>query len=522
VVSDPAALLRMESAWVDPFDALLAARGEPGRVLLDSGGEIGPLSRWSFLAFDPVEVVEARVGSGLAGEGPLEDPIALLGQLRQRALGRTGENAGARREERVRFGGDARAPRVSGEDLSAGDPDFRGGASVEPGSRGSEPPFTGGVIALLGYDLGRALERLPAAAQDDPALPDLWAAAYDGAIAFDRAERHVQITAWGGSARERMVALRSVLDRVRQGSGARSGLGGDAPPPGSVVGRSGTSGEDGREEFERGVREIQELILAGEIYQANLTRRVAVPTDGEDAEAIYGRLRRLSPTPFGAFVDAGSFQILSASPERYLRIEGDAIETRPIKGTRPRGLFAADDARLRAELLASPKDLAELLMIVDLERNDLGRVSRTGTVSVDEFPEVEPYSTVWHLVATVRGRLREGAGPIDAIRASFPGGSITGAPKIRAMEILDGLEPHRRKFSMGSLLAWDLGGHLDSSILIRTITVRAGEAIYNVGCGIVADSDPALEYDETVAKGLPLVAALGGRRGSTGEPCPGD
>jgi para-aminobenzoate synthetase component 1 len=186
---------------------------------------------------------------------------------------------------------------------------------------------------------------------------------------------------------------------------------------------------------------------------------------------------------------------------------GTASSRRPIRERR-RGLTESEDAALRAELLASGKDAAELLMIVDLERNDLGRVSVAGSVQVGPFPEIERYSTVSHLVATVRGSLRAGAGPADVLRATFPGGSITGAPKIRAMEILEQLEPMRRKFAMGSLLAWDFTGRLDSSILIRSLVARSGEAVFHVGAGIVADSVPEEEYLETVAKAAPLMAAL--------------
>jgi para-aminobenzoate synthetase component 1 len=188
-------------------------------------------------------------------------------------------------------------------------------------------------------------------------------------------------------------------------------------------------------------------------------------------------VRAFSPTPFGAYVDAGSFQVLSASPERFVRIADGVVETRPIKGTRRRGRTEEEDAALRADLLASDKDAAELLMIVDLERNDLGRVARAGSVRVGPFPEIEAYSSVSHLMATVRASLRAGAGPVDVLRAVFPGGSITGAPKIRAMQILEELEPVRRKFAMGSLLAWDFAGAVDSSILIRTLVVRGGGGV---------------------------------------------
>lgn len=483
-----AELQLIETPWVDPMRALQAARGLPGRVLLDSGGEIGRLSRWSVLVARPLETVEASVGVGLAG-GPVDpDPFDRLGDLHRRWRARC---------------------LPSGEDHQG----FSTGEAPERGSRRTEDddgdealrvaaPFTGGVVGLLGYDSGRAVERLPARALDDPSLPDLWAAVYDGAIVFDRARRRAFVTSWGLVESATRPTLLRVLESARGEAALPSSATVEAPPV-------EISDDAGREEFLEGVRRIREEIARGEIYQANLTRRVVleIPTDAPDADRVYERLRAMSPTPFGAYVDAGRFRLLSASPERFVRIDRDLVETRPIKGTRRRGRDDLEDAALRRELLSSSKDAAELLMIVDLERNDLGRVSRTGTVSVDELSALESYSSVFHLVATVRGRLRHGTGPEQVLRATFPGGSVTGAPKVRAMGILEDLEAHRRKFAMGSLVAWDFRGAFDSSILIRTIVMRSGEAVFNVGAGIVADSDPELEYMETVAKAAPLLAA---------------
>lgn len=526
----------IESGWVEPIRVFRAADGAPGRVFLDSGGPISRQSRWSVLTVRPLETIDLRVGEGLHCGVPATDPFSHLASFHREWAGRA--SAEALRIDHSTLAGTIRSQRTLGgprltsagsaeastwADMLARSPDTSTWADTLARSPDS-PPFTGGVIVLVGYDAGRTLERLPAIAKDDTTLPDLWAAVYDGAVVFDRQERRVLVTRWGLDGPGRAQELLGLLDAARGSAGDLPGraCGGaaDTAQPGAsdwcaadALVRSENAACEStpeRERFLAGVSRIREEIARGEIYQANLTRRVVARAHAERAPSIYERLRSLTPTPFGAFVDAGSFQLLSASPERFLTIQDGTVETRPIKGTRRRGKDETEDAALQAELLSSAKDAAELLMIVDLERNDLGRVSRAGTVSVEPFPQLEQYSSVSHLVATVRGRLRQGAGVEAVLRAAFPGGSITGAPKIRAMEILEQLEPHRRKFAMGSLLAWDFGGDLDSSILIRTIVLRAGEAVFNVGAGIVADSNPNDEYRETVAKAAPLTAALEG------------
>jgi para-aminobenzoate synthetase component 1 len=470
-----------EVPWAEPLEVFRAAQGHAGLVWLDSGGPPRAPSRWSILALDPCEVLEVRVGAGRLSAGS-PDPFRALENLHDRW--------------RVAEAGPAR---VDAPPAGAG--------------RNPIPPgvFTGGVIALVGYDAGRALEKIPVLAADDPALPDLWAGVYDATLVFDRAERRAYVTHRGDGTPEPRVRLLGDLareaaagTRAAPSRNGRSERGAGRTPAPSFDAGAGYEG------FLAGVARIRDEIARGEIYQANLTRRIVAKAALGEAPALYERLRTASPTPFGAYVDAGTFRLLSASPERFLSLCGGIVETRPIKGTRPRGRSADEDDALRGELLASEKDAAELLMIVDLERNDLGRVGDTGSVAVEGFPTVEGYSTVWHLVATVRARVRAGVTPTDVLRAAFPGGSITGAPKLRAMEILETLEPGRRKFSMGSLVAWDLGGNLDSSILIRTLTLRAGEAILDVGAGIVADSSPEAEFRETLAKAAPLVDALGG------------
>ncbi|KJS44368.1 MAG: aminobenzoate synthetase, partial [Rhodospirillaceae bacterium BRH_c57] len=262
------------------------------------------------------------------------------------------------------------------------------------------------------------------------------------------------------------------------------------------------------------IRAAIAFILAGDIFQANVTQRflATLPT-GLDAFTLYRRLRTLSPAPFAACASFGGAHLLSASPERFLRIEpGGRVETRPIKGTRPRGATPAEDAALAAELLASDKDRAENLMIVDLMRNDLARVCRVGSVAVPVLNGLETFASVHHLVSVVEGVLEDGRGPVDLLRAAFPGGSITGAPKIRAMEIINGLEPARRGLYCGTLFRLGGDGAFDSSILIRSLVVgRMGRVAAQAGGGITADSDPAAEVAEAKVKAAPLLAALAGR-----------
>jgi para-aminobenzoate synthetase component 1 len=256
------------------------------------------------------------------------------------------------------------------------------------------------------------------------------------------------------------------------------------------------------------VARVREYILAGDIFQANLSQRLEAPYDG-DPWALYQRLRLRNPAPFAAYLEAPGLAVLSASPERFLRIETDgAVETRPIKGTRPRGIGPEHDAHLGRALVESEKDRAENLMIVDLLRNDLSRVCRPGSVRVPELFALEHFTTVHHLVSTVVGRLAPGVDAIDVLRATFPGGSITGAPKVRAMEIIAELEPSRRGVYCGSIGYLSVTGAADFSIVIRTFLARHGNMYFSAGGGIVADSEPEAEYLETLDKARALIGAL--------------
>ncbi|MBU4341781.1 MAG: aminodeoxychorismate synthase component I, partial [Candidatus Altiarchaeota archaeon] len=254
---------------------------------------------------------------------------------------------------------------------------------------------------------------------------------------------------------------------------------------------------------------VKEYIAAGDIYQANISQRLEAEMMIESWE-LYKRLREINPAPFAAFLNFGDIAVVSASPERFFRVEGRRIETRPIKGTRPRGGDSEEDKGLEKELLASEKDKAEHVMIVDLERNDLGKVCEFGSIKVSEFEVIEGYSTVFQMVSTVEGVLREDVSQVDCLRAMFPGGSITGAPKVRAMEIIEELEPTKRGLYTGSIGYLGFNGNIDLSIVIRTFLVKDNRAYFQVGGGIVADSSPEAEYQETMDKAKALIDSLQG------------
>ena len=257
------------------------------------------------------------------------------------------------------------------------------------------------------------------------------------------------------------------------------------------------------------VKKTKEYIAAGDIFQANLSQRVSAHIEGKIPWNIYKILSSINPSPFAAFIDFGSYQIISSSPERLLRVRNRMIETRPIAGTRPRGKNVREDEMMRTELLLNEKERAEHIMLIDLERNDLGRVSNYGSVTVDELMITEDYSHVIHIVSNVIGCLAEGKDCFDAIKAAFPGGTITGVPKVRCMEIIDELEPVKRGPYTGSIGYISFSGNMDLNIVIRTFVIKGGMAYVQAGAGIVTDSDPEREYFETLKKAEALIKTLG-------------
>ncbi len=461
------------------IDVAEAFRDLPGLALLESARP-GRNARWTYLTADPVAVLSEPA----AAADPFADARLVVSRL---------------------------------------------AADVVPDG----PPFLGGLVGYLGYELGDLLERLPAAPADDQDLPLLRLALHDWVVAWD----HRRNEAWlGGRALDGDGGrLGRRLDEIRarlHGGNATT----ERPAASASSNASAGAGADeelrltsslDRASYERGVETIRARIAHGDIYQANLTRRLSTPFS-EDPWPLYRRLRTGDPALFSAFVDLGEGApghhsaagaaparprgLLSASPEPFLAVDREGrVSTDPIKGTRPRGRSSDEDRRLARELLASEKDRAENVMIVDVLRNDLGRVSRPGSVRVPRLCRLERTAAVQHLVSTVTSRLSPGRDGFDLLRVAFPGGSITGAPKIRAMEILRELEPTRRGPYTGALGWIGPDGAMSTSILIRTLVADGSHLSLHVGGGITWQSDPAAEWQETVAKAAGPLGAIGGR-----------
>jgi para-aminobenzoate synthetase component 1 len=462
-----------------------AFRDLPGIVLLESARP-GRRSRWSYLSADPLAVIEAPS----AGRDPFAGARRLLARLAR----------------------DAPA-------------DSRAAAPV-----GDMPPFRGGLAGYLGYDVGLSIERRATVAADDQGLPLLRLGLYDWVVAWDRRTGLAWLAGRAADGDGDRLAARLTLvgERLtavaaggRPAAGAR-GAGSPGPDVEEIAPRAMrfVSNVD-RPGFEAGVESIRDAIARGEIYQANLTRRLRTPFSG-DPWPLYRRLRTGDPALFAAYLDIGAGPggtraqgapraIVSASPEPFLAVDvGGRVAADPIKGTRPRGRDRAADRALARELLASEKDRAENTMIVDVLRNDLGRVCRPGSVRVPRLCRLERTAAVQHLVSTVTGRLAPGRDPFDLLAAAFPGGSITGAPKIRAMEVLERLETVRRGPYTGALGWIGPDGAMATSILIRTFVADGRNLDLNVGGGMTWRSDPAAEWDETVDKARGPLGAIGG------------
>jgi len=382
-------------------------------------------------------------------------------------------------------------------------------------------PFPlGGAFGYWGYDLKNFTEpKLPRRAVNDLELPDCHVGFYDSLVVFDHRLDRVSVVSTGlgvdGSRTE--VRARAAL----AGWLARLGNEPAAPEVSPVAPERTAEGEElilpPVEVFTRAVARAQDYIRTGDIYQVNLSQRLTVRSRMSGWEWFL-RLNAVSPAPFAAYLDGGDFQIASSSPEQFLCLSGSHIQTRPIKGTRPRGADPTQDARLAYELQTSAKELAELVMITDLLRNDLGKVCEYGSVQTPDLARLEKFAQVQHLVSTVEGRLRKGLTHFAALAACFPGGSITGAPKFRAMEIIDELEPVSRGPYTGALGYLGFNRESQLNIVIRTVICRDGRAHFNVGAGIVADSQPAAEYEETLAKARGFLAAWQGGAEKTVRP----
>ena len=449
---------------------------QSGAVLLDSGRPVATRGRYDILSAWPREILQARAQE-------------------------TGQEFFERCRHSLRALGAAKFPAEA------------------------ELPFAGGLLGYLSYDFGRRLETLPEVAKDDLLLPDAHLGVYDWSLTTDHHKRKTWLVFHPECAERKRRTLVALFEAVLQGgrvSVPATWLSEDDTATARAL-RAGRadSAEDvpftllkefrptiERDTYRQAIERVHQYIRAGDCYQVNYTQRFESRYRGNPWHA-YKTLRRACATPFAGYLYLGADDaILSLSPERFLKLQQGQIETRPIKGTRPRGSNADSDQALARQLCDSAKDRAENLMIVDLLRNDIGRSSRIGSVHVPELFSLESYPNVHHLVSSIRAQLAAGLDAFDLLAGSFPGGSITGAPKIRAIQIIDELEPHRRSIYCGSLLYVDVRGHMDSSITIRSMLARNGRISCWAGGGIVLDSDWEEEYQESLDKVGVLLRAL--------------
>ena len=476
-----------EAAGADVLAIADGLRDLPGLAVLDSA-RAGRRSRWTYITADPLAVM-TDIGPRGATFAPAR---ALLARMEVPA----------------------------------------GGAGCRVGALGDLPPFTGGLAGFVGYDVGRELERIPSTALDDQPLPPLSLALHDWVVAVERRGARVllcgrPVDGDAGRLDARLTAVRARLAGVRAAGadvgGARAAGAGVRPDGLTPSGLRFTSGL-GRDAWVDRVGRVRETIAAGQLYQANLARRLEAPFAG-DPWPLFRALRTGDPATFAAYLDLGPDPaaggrgraeagapraIVSASPEPYLSVDAAGrVETDPVKGTRPRGRTRGEDRALAAELLGSDKDRAENVMIVDVLRNDLGRVCRPGSVRVPRLCRLERTEAVQHLVSTVVGRLAPGRDAFDLLAAAFPGGSITGAPKIRAMRLIEELEPVRRGPYCGTALWLGPDGAMGSSILIRTFVADGRRLTLHVGGGITRRSDPDAEWEETRVKARGPLRAIG-------------
>ncbi len=364
-------------------------------------------------------------------------------------------------------------------------------------ANGAGLPFAGGAIGYFSYDLNQHLEKLPNWAVDDLLLPEIYLCFYDWGFLFDHLKDKAQLVYFDDpTSTDKVKQIKKLIQKQNVSPKLKAN-------PKKVVVKSNFEKRD----YLEATRQAKDYIFAGDIFQVNLSQRLEAPLFLHPY-SLYQILQRLNPAPFAAYLGFDDLTVVSSSPERFLKVEGRQVETRPIKGTRPRGQTSEEEERLFLELFFFEKDRAENLMIVDLERNDLGKVCEVGSVRVQELFKVERYATVFHLVSVIKGILKEDKDLVDLLEATFPGGSITGAPKVRAMEIIEELEPTKRSVYTGSLGYMSFNQKMDLSIVIRTFIVKDDTAYFQVGGGIVADSQPEAEYQETLDKAKALIDSI--------------
>ena len=449
----------------DSLELLDLLRDEPHLFFLDSSQYEPSRGRYSFIGFDPFEVF---VHKG-------KDAIHLL---------------------KEKFNG------YAGEGKHAFTASFS--------------PLTSGMIGCLGYDYGLHQEKIKLAAYDDLGLPDAFFGFYDCILTIDHFTQKLYITSSGlpekkGSLRQKKASQRltHVAGKLASYFNGVTEVQRDAPELSSHMPLV-FKGNLSKEQYIKAVEKALDYISCGDIYQVNLSQRFEFDLKGRmlDSLTLYKTLRNLSPASFGGYLDCGNFSLMSNSPERFLHLNNGMVQARPMKGTRPRGANAFDDQRLRGEILNSAKEKAELLMITDLLRNDLGRVCDYGSVKVREIRALEEYNYVFQTTSTIEGSLNKDKDCFDLIQACFPGGSVTGCPKIRAMEVIEELEPTRRGLYTGSMGYINFDGNMDMNILIRTLLFCHGKYYFQVGGGIVADSLPEREYEETLVKAWAMRASF--------------
>lgn len=357
--------------------------------------------------------------------------------------------------------------------------------------------FSPGALGYFSYDIGWLIENLPDIASDDLDIPDICLGFYDTVVVIDLKERSISIISLDKNS---LTEKKNLIKNISE-----TPLESETKPIEIKKVLSNMS----YNQYIEAIKKIKEYIAKGDVYQINFAQRIEAegifPPD-----TVYTKIRKVNPTSFSGYFNGGDFYLLSNSPELFLKKEGMTIYTKPMKGTRPRGKNREEDEIYRKELINSIKEKAELLMIVDMERNDLGKVCRYGSVKVQRLREIERYKTVFQATSLIEGKIRKDKGVIDLLRASFPGGSITGAPKVRAMEIIEELEPHKRAFYTGSMGYIGFNGNMELNILIRTILLKGSKLYYPVGGGIVWDSKPSAEYQETLTKAKALFLTLGG------------
>ncbi len=482
-----------EVPFCDPLALFAPLADEPFALFLDSSTPTTD-SRWSFVAADPFAILT------------VEDGTTFLNGAKQAGSGFDALNHLA--EEHA-------LPR-----------NWWGKKPDDGQHEEDTPPFKGGFAGFIGYDMAHALETLPTRKSRQTGTPDrardmapdMALGAYDCIVAFDHEKRRCFIVSTGLP--EKSPAARAARAEARAAKWrARLSLRPSLAPlhwPAHAAPESIIKTALSRTAYETRVQKVIDYIFAGDIFQVNLSQRFdANLQPGDTPLALYRRLRTLSPAPFAGFFNFGTGQLLSSSPERFLKLADSQIETKPIKGTRPRGQTPAEDRALADDLRHSEKDHAENTMIVDLLRNDLSRVAKPGSLRVPELCTLKSFASVHHLVSTITATLNTGKHPVDLLKAGFPGGSITGAPKIRAMEIIHELEDEDRGPYCGSLGYLTFDGDMDMNISIRTICIANAKLSFRTGGGIVADSEPAAEYEETITKARAMADAVRGVKPAT-------